>query len=68
MPENAQDEISQWLDLYNDLQNSTFHCTQTQMQLLAKGLAMQQAGVISMDNDPDRIFQQLKEQDKASLR
>ncbi len=68
MSENANDEVQQFLGLYNELQNAENHFEQTQMQCLAKSMAMQQAGVIEMDSNPDRIWEAIKRMDTASLR
>jgi len=55
MPENAQTEITDYLSLYEELQAKSIEVTHLDFSLQAKGIAMQQAGVIPMDTSNDTI-------------
>jgi len=68
MPEAQQTEITSFLELYVTRGNAVHHARQCEMACLAKGIAMQQAGVVEMDNDPDRIYDVIQGMDTASLR
>ena len=68
MPENAQQEIEAWDTLYADLSEARAAVENRTFPLMAKGLAMQQAGVIAMETDPDILNQRIQEVDPASLR
>ncbi len=68
MPENAQAEINAWTSLYGDLTQAREAAAQRAFPLVAKAIAMQQAGVILMESDPDIINQRIQEVDPASLR
>ncbi len=68
MPENATDEIKQYAALYSNLITGRKTCLEIEMQLRAKALAMQAAGFVAPDSDPDTFYEKLDQVDQESLR
>ena len=68
MPESAQLEIEAWNTQFLDLYEARVRVTNASFPLMAKAIAMQQAGVILMESDPDIINERVKDIDLASLR
>ncbi len=68
MPENAQDAVREFGTLYSNLLTGRKACLEIDMQLRAKALAMQAAGFVAPENDPDTFYEKLDQIDQESLR
>lgn len=68
MPENARDQISEFQVGLAEIQTARIQADHLNFSLMAKGMAMQQAGVIPMDMDPESVGQRILEIDLDSLR
>jgi len=68
MPESARDLVSEFDELAAELEPLKHKAETVEMMLVAKGLSMQQAGLIPMESDPKVLLQRIHEVDVESLR
>ncbi len=68
MPENSQDQIREYGTIYSNLITGRKACLELEMQCRVKALAMQAAGFVAPDSDPDTFYEKLDEVDQDGLR
>lgn len=68
MSDDAQREIKEFIEMHNNCGNLEIEAERMRMGLLAKAMAMANAGIIPHHADPDQIIEDLKAAPWESLR